>query len=308
MKFKALKAYRGDAFVITHQNYALLIDGGMPSTSGDIKREVEGLEISAVIVTHVDNDHIGGIAQFLKSTKHSLANTDFYMNHPDLASRYSGTKVAYHHGDSFKKIIEKHSRSMNPLAQGQRFKIRDIEIEVLSPMEEDIDELHKNWNASKIIEDDKLTYSKRQKNNGDIINRSSISVICSHEEFKLLLLGDSHPDVIENYLINGGYSKDNRLDIDLVKVSHHGSKHNTTESLLKILNCSSFYISTNGGVYNHPDDETLDMLDRRAQELGLNFDIYFNYDIIRKLEKRSSKKFSNLNFILKQEISKTCLK
>ena len=54
-----------------------------------------------------------------------------------------------------------------------------------------------------------------------------------------------------------GYSKQNKLKVDIVKVSHHGSKDNTSNELLELIECNKFLISTDGKQHGHPDKEAL---------------------------------------------------
>jgi hypothetical protein len=53
-----------------------------------------------------------------------------------------------------------------------------------------------------------------------------------------------------------GFSKQNKLKIDLVKLSHHGSKSNLDYDLLEIIESSRFIISTSSS-NGFPDKETL---------------------------------------------------
>jgi beta-lactamase superfamily II metal-dependent hydrolase len=73
----------------------------------------------------------------------------------------------------------------------------------------------------------------------------------------MLLGADARPSVIERGLRQLGYSETNRLKVDLFKLCHHGSKANTSPTLLKIIECGHFAISTDGTKHNHPDRETI---------------------------------------------------
>jgi beta-lactamase superfamily II metal-dependent hydrolase len=88
-------------------------------------------------------------------------------------------------------------------------------------------------------------------------NGSSIAFLAEFDERQVLLGADAHPGVIERRLRKLGYSETNRLRVDLFKLCHHGSKANTSPSLLKIIDCVNFAISTDGTKHNHPDRETI---------------------------------------------------
>jgi beta-lactamase superfamily II metal-dependent hydrolase len=88
-------------------------------------------------------------------------------------------------------------------------------------------------------------------------NGSSIAFLAQYGERRVLLGADAYPGVLERRLRQLGYSETNRLKLDLFKLCHHGSKANTSPSLLKIVDCVNFAISTDGSKYNHPDRETI---------------------------------------------------
>ena len=86
---------------------------------------------------------------------------------------------------------------------------------------------------------------------------------------------DAHPDVLEEALRALGASENVPYKIDCYKVSHHGSKNNTSPGLLKIIDCQRFAFSTSGKVHDHPDPETIARIlkndPNRSKELIFNF-------------------------------------
>ncbi|MGO6847961.1 MULTISPECIES: ComEC/Rec2 family competence protein [Rhizobium] len=88
-------------------------------------------------------------------------------------------------------------------------------------------------------------------------NGSSIAFLAEYGDRVALLGADAFPDVIERSLRALGYSETNRLKIDLFKISHHGSQRNTSPSLLKMLDCTRFAISTDGSKHSHPDAQAI---------------------------------------------------
>jgi beta-lactamase superfamily II metal-dependent hydrolase len=88
-------------------------------------------------------------------------------------------------------------------------------------------------------------------------NGSSIAFLAEFDGRRVLLGADAHPGVIERSLRKLGYGEANKLKLDLFKLCHHGSKANTSPSLLKIIDCVDFAISTDGTKHDHPDRETV---------------------------------------------------
>lgn len=80
-------------------------------------------------------------------------------------------------------------------------------------------------------------------------NGSSIGFIFEYNSCKLAFLADAHPSVcvegIKCFYPHG-------LEVDAVKVPHHGSKHNFSEELYSMLRTKDFLLSTNGKG-NKPD-------------------------------------------------------
>ena len=113
-----------------------------------------------------------------------------------------------------------------------------------------------------------------------IHNGSSIAFILEIEDKKMLFLGDAHPSVVVDSLINLEYSKENKLSLDLIKVSHHGSKANISDELLDIIECDNFVISTDGSKHGLPNKETVARIINKHE----NCKIYFNYpDLINQI-------------------------
>jgi len=73
----------------------------------------------------------------------------------------------------------------------------------------------------------------------------------------VLLGADAFPSRVAASLRTLGYSPERRLKLDLLKLSHHGSKGNTSPELLALIDCTRFAISTNGTQHSHPDPETI---------------------------------------------------
>ncbi|WP_305374053.1 MBL fold metallo-hydrolase [Photobacterium leiognathi] len=131
-------------------------------------------------------------------------------------------------------------------------------------------------------------------------NGSSISFILEVDKYKLLFLGDSHKDIIiENLKKIIGNNDD--IKFDLVKISHHGSKNNTSLELLNLINADKFLISTNGKRHNHPNIETIAMLlkNEKYKEIIFNYHI----DLISLLNNNELEKYNNYKIIKTNDIS-----
>lgn len=305
MIISSLKAMTGDSFVIKWERNSLLIDGGMPNTFSEIQRNIESYNLRAVFVTHVDYDHIGGIINLIKRPEVDISNCAFFMNNPDLASYYNGSEVKFEHGDTLQKMLKERGHEFLPVTnETAPIEIEGLRIRPLHPTKSLCKKLCDSWDLSRVWSEVKgdYDYHKSQKNNGDIINKASMCLIVEYKEKKILMLGDAHSvDVTESLKELEEYN------FNLVKLSHHGSKHNTDVDLLEIIDCDDYIISTNSNSYNHPDPETIKLLSDQAQKKGRNFRVYLNYPIEPKIRQRYKEKYNadldGLTFILQQDIN-----
>lgn len=106
-------------------------------------------------------------------------------------------------------------------------------------------------------------------------NGSSIAVIVRMGGKKALFLGDAWAaDVVEQ--VKQLQSGTGPVMFDAVKVSHHGSIHNTSVDLLSLIDAPIYLISSDGSRHGHPDFEVLaEIVDRSA---SFERKIYFNYE------------------------------
>src|SRR5690606_36117514 len=88
---------------------------------------------------------------------------------------------------------------------------------------------------------------------------------------------DSHPKGIVKQLKALGCSKDKPLEVEAMKVSHHGSKANTNRELLEIVKTENYIISTDSSGHNHPNKRTL----ARILSVNPNAIFHFNYEHVR---------------------------
>jgi competence protein ComEC len=86
-------------------------------------------------------------------------------------------------------------------------------------------------------------------------NSLSAAFIITYKNFQAYFDGDL-PQNIEDYLVSK-----NPVDVDLIKVSHHGSKTATSQNFLNILKPELAIISVgNNNAYHHPDISIINRL------------------------------------------------
>lgn len=86
-------------------------------------------------------------------------------------------------------------------------------------------------------------------------NGSSIACLLTFKEKSALLLADAHPSLILASV--KALSPGQPLHADCVKLSHHGSKYNTSLDLVKQLESPRWIFSSNGATTKHPNPEAV---------------------------------------------------
>ena len=316
---KILPVKHGDAFIIDcymgEHHGVIAVDGGPGSCRVQVIRELEKNDsIDLMVLTHYDDDHIGGIMSFV--LKHynddCFPVKEMWVNACKNIDFNTNTDLSYNQASALSDTLTSISKK-NPnfnwdhiIIEGEKREFPFALIEVVSPTDEVVEKnLNKYISETKSSSVDlsvtqrtnvdlntsfeKLANRKKSSVNleieNELINSSSIAFILRCDNLSLLMLGDSYPDNIEKYLRTNGYSEINPLIVDYVKVSHHGSRFNISNSLLDIIRCNNYIVSTNGGqgVSNHPDREAIaNILCHSKRAFNETIHLFFNYskDII----------------------------
>lgn len=310
MELELLRAGRGDAFILIwgEEHSKLLIDGGTPIVYKQIRKSIKQLsELKAIFITHIDYDHIGGIIGLIRDKRRNdQIECPIFINTPNLVLTPSvDPKVGIKHGTQLLEIFDEQDLNHHSVIREEmdQIEIDGLKLTILSPNKEIIDQLISDWTANEIYQEylqakqveSKVSNEQKEISSAediiadkesikewdkDLINSSSISFVAEYEGVRVLLLGDAHPEVISHSLRSLGYSESNKLELNAVKVSHHGSKHNTTSNLLKLVKTNKYIISTNGsGPYYHPHRETIVRIAHFGQKLidEDKVQIIFNY-------------------------------
>lgn len=312
-RVRAIQVEHGDSLLVSYgiaeQIFHLLVDGGpsgsLPTLLSVLKSACVGgrLRLEALVVTHYDLDHIQGVIELLEDTPEWLDIGEVWFNgyHHLRPSDMLGPRE----GDNLTKLIRSKKLSWNASFRSPNNDQNDaavlqscnevsliggLKVSVLSPDQDGLAALARHWtNPVLPPQDTESTPSdllgrsetwppKRFSQNGSatfrsdtsVPNRSSIALLLTFDNKRVLLAADAFSNVIKEGL---KLCLPGKEAIDLLKVSHHGSKGNTERSLLDILRCRKFLISTNGKIHKHPDHALLERLVARHDCP----EIFFNY-------------------------------
>lgn len=320
-----LPAQHGDAMIIHcvkgDNRGTIVVDGG-PYTNARLNRFVKVVEdfnpVDLMILTHHDSDHITGLLHYIKIHHtdspfpvHEVwadcaKHIDFYRSH-ELSANQAGKLADYLDSlQSDNKLIWRSDIESN--CGNIEFPFASLEIIGPSPatyrkfMEEYGEKvpdtaastpMGPNVNSDINIPCNELAArAKVQPNPNDyqqLTNMASIAFILRCDGLNFLMLADSFPREITDCLIQRGYSQQNKLKVDFVKIAHHGSRNNTDNDLLDIIDCNNFLISTNGGTgrSRHPQRETIaNILCHPERDYDRTVNLFFNYplDLIQRYD------------------------
>tara|TARA_R110002051_G_scaffold319005_1_gene402282 strand:+ start:1443 stop:2495 length:1053 start_codon:yes stop_codon:yes gene_type:complete len=325
-----LKAFNGDSLLVKTFNNdfeekIILIDGGTPSTFDYfLKKEIKLIQkIDLLVLTHIDNDHIGGLIKFFKNSLiEKIEIGEIWFNHPELTYIETGQEISFSQGNTLYDLIKEKKPNSNLITSiTSSLKAKKFtwgEIEILSPTSDILLLFNEIWstndlkkNIKKTVSDEALEdeledlvdLSKKEnkpkkKIEDDISNSSSISFILKSLDSSFLFLADSRAEIIVQELIKKGYNSNNKLSVDYVKVSHHGSKENTSSELLDMIDSNNYIFSTNGGSSKdkHPSRETISkIIYHKKRDLKIERRVYLNYSI-EEIEKRRGKFLKEVDF------------
>ncbi|QKJ64188.1 MBL fold metallo-hydrolase [Flavobacterium sp. M31R6] len=312
-EFAILPAFHGDCILIktydiNNDEFIILIDGGTAQTFRyTLKAELKDVNrIDLLILTHIDSDHIAGLISLFKSSLiDNIVIDEIWMNHPEIVEINNDELISTKQGDSLKelillknpdvKLIEITTLDKSIIKSG-------VEFIILSPTPQIKEELYRQWQLANLpktnndnvnissqkevysnsLEDlSKIPFSPDKNINNDIFNSSSISFVLKCLDVSILLLADSRSEIITESLRLNCFNETKPLEVDYVKVSHHGSLNNTSQEQLGLIQSNNFIISTNGGTadHKHPSRETIARIVYNSQRKDEVLTIYFNYKI-----------------------------
>lgn len=347
LKISVLEAGHGDAIVvetsIDNETFRILIDGGPPEcferrqgwkkTAGPLQRVLDdmyqkGERFDLTILTHVDDDHIGGLLKACRHEKYrSVVANDVWFNSGKLIAQGfdsqapAGSSVliddpedrltSISQGVELDELLQQYCSSPRQLrfVDGCKIPFKHGQIIILSPTENQLKSLLTKWEREQPssltsgadtdyrFSFDELRERDEFSEDTSVHNASSIAVLIETQGKRVLLLGDALPSTVcETLRDRLGVTEDDPLRVEVCKLSHHGSKANTNKELLSLVRCEQFVISTNGTRHGLPDKATL----ARIDELQPESEVLFNYKATRErvfqedLERTSLEKMKDL--------------
>jgi hypothetical protein len=271
----------------------------------------KSLHIELVVCTHIDNDHIEGLLGLLKDLPPRVSIGDIWFNGRKQL-KDNPAVLGVPEGEALSDLLGKGPLPWNLAVKGKALVIPDdgplpvylvggMTLTLLSPTSTALAELRRKWasiapwhdagsdtvpaggavlGGPTIPQDmDSLKAladigASGHKDNS-VTNGSSIAFLAEYDGHSCLFAADAHANILLSSIRRLCESRNiSRLKVGALKLSHHGSKHNTSKALVELLDCGKYLISTSGKQPKHPDVQTIArILCYSRQPVTL----YFNY-------------------------------
>lgn len=258
--------------------------GALCRTLDDLKVKKQNIDLA--VLTHIDDDHIAGLIRAFEApdylremvrsvwfnssrliTDHfnvdAIPANDIYLN-----SDTPETTVTQ--GKELEALLnEIGCERASVIMAGQSHVKGPFIFTILSPDKASLEKLLHKWpseiesgETSAHANDyalslDEIWANDTFKCDGSPYNGSSIAFILESDGKRMLFLGDSHDEIVVRSLRELGFNEENRLEVELIKISHHGSERNTSVEFLSIVKAKRYVISTNGAKHGLPNKRTL---------------------------------------------------
>jgi len=267
---------QGDGiFVAGDNNY--FFDGG----STDVKKvgtyrilpflEYKGIRrIDYWFVSHVDSDHISGLLEALDSG-YPIDNivVDKYMlgedNYQDIKMRADNSGVNIIVMETGDVVAEDNLRFTCVFAGSDEiYDINGNSLAILGEYEEDDSDIRFFIGGDMTVDSEKCLLSDASEKSGDYLHSDILTSSVDYTFNDILNADDSLFGDKTEYTY--GELREKLSGIDILKVSHHGSKSSSSEEFLQLLSPKISIISAGvNNRYHHPSKEVVSRLD----ELGI---------------------------------------
>lgn len=332
LKIRALPALEGDCLWIEYgepgEPRRVLVDGGPAGAYPRLRGRIEKLparsrHFELLVVTHIDDDHIGGVLELLGEAP-SLGVTfgDVWFNGRScLGEEVLGPAQ----GDALSEVLlggampwnmafRKSDPAKGPPSYREAVVVPEKgalpvvtlagdgpKLTLLGPTRASLDALLEVWDTevlgSEVLGGERVSREDPDLSGEPLLgeldveelaasppgtdpsrsNASSIVLLLEYGEVAWLLAGDArHGDMTKGVARLLRQREQKRLALDLLKAAHHGSRNNLSASLLELVECKEYLLSTDGGGPRraHPHRAAIARMVRQGGQGTL---LHFNY-------------------------------
>jgi len=295
-----LNAKHGDSCLVqwAEPTRVLLVDGGPGVAYRTVLAErLRNLHrpIDAVCVSHLDDDHIGGILRLLRDNARAVkqqlpqplpirelwfntldqllaATPPALTTQPDQGPNVTPggshdlsaddvIAASYRQGNQLRASaaelhLDQPTSFTGLLRQGSRTVLHGLDIRIIAPDDAALQNLRAAWLAA-TGPPDIAEATGASFDDRSVPNLSSIVMYLTYYGRTVLLTGDARGDTILSGLHAAGLLIDTQpAHVSVLKMPHHGSAHNIAPAFFNAINADHYIISADG-THGHPDLDTL---------------------------------------------------
>lgn len=231
MDISILDVGKADCIVIQTENYNMMIDTAEKNNADDIEEFLAANNITRIDyleLTHYDKDHIGGLKKLLKN---GLEVGHIYAYDNEATS---GTYM------DMMEALEEHGLSLDYVKDTVELTLDDVLIEIYPPLKD--------------------SYVSADTQPGDEIeNEFSLVTKITHGDNRFLFTGDACNGRLQEL------SSQLNVDVDFLKVPHHGNGDNNTNSFVQKVSAEYAVITCSNK--NMPDQAVVDALEKTGAKV-----------------------------------------
>lgn len=261
-----VRSGKGDCIHLHYNGHNLIVDSGPTSAAGEFRKLCGSILnskeiLDALIITHYDDDHIGGILKV-----GDLGFQGIYLNAYDGITD-NGNLSAAQNQRLFHMLPDAVVHSS--IQAGDVIAIGGATLTVHAPTAMDLSKVMSQMKEADVplggVSDwtfsfDELMDRNYPSQDTSVSNQASIVFTFEYGNNRILFTGDAGVDRIPG----GSYS--------LVKLPHHGSARNISDEMITKLDAKAFLICADGT--SHPSKQTIAKLLKFKEKVH----IYSNYN------------------------------
>lgn len=227
---------QGDAIYLEFSDKNMLVDCGPKSGVDNLKQFLDERyvhQIDFLVYTHADEDHIGGGKEIFESYEIRT------LYRPKILSATEEARFGNYNNYNVKDT-KSYDESIMSAYEEEGCNIKySFEYEIISG------------------EGYKITFLNPDQDNYIYSNDYSAVLLIEVNGKKILLQGDAETNIETRLLVSYG----NELDVDILKVSHHGSKSSSGKDFLQVVTPEYAFISVGENQWGMPHTKVIENLE-----------------------------------------------
>lgn len=256
---------QGDSILVESNDMIITIDGGSSSNTSAgqyvLVPHIKSRAIKKVdyaFISHPDSDHINAIEYLLNDEEEVIINNLVLPINAKDNEKF----------DKIKLLAEENNVNIIYLKQGDKTELKKgLNIEIFNPNEKAV----------------MNNINKKGKEVFDV-NDLSLTFKMDYNNHSILFTGDIGKSTISRMVKDRDIT--NKLDVEVLKVPHHGSKNSLNEKFYEKLSPKYSIISYGrDNSYGHPHKDTIDVLSKYTNKIlktgeSGQIDVYFDKEEI----------------------------